>query len=213
MRSSFVIAFVVGFAGVLAAAYFVPWGAHARILSKTSVAMNGGREETFQIFLPADRIVEVADGERFPLALDSALRVPAELATAAFVAEHFKLRDIDGTVIGLATRHWTATPTGMQSVWAVNIPSRGTLVLAAEGDVPGQLAAALVRTGETSEQARAEEIEVALARDTSEPRVVVGTEEFQGVTGHYSETWHISGLNERGELQGTIVLSTVVNQT
>lgn len=212
MRASFVIAFVVGFVGVLAAGFFMPWGAHERMASKTSVAMNGGRQETFMIFLPADRIVEVADGERFPLALNAAVRVPAELATAAFVAEHFKVRDIDGTVIGLATRHWTATPAGTESVWAVNIPSRGTLVLAAQGDVPGRLASALAGAGDASSP-RTDEVEVAIAPDASEPRVVAGTDEFQGVSGRYSETWRISGLNERGELQGTIVLSTIVNQT
>jgi hypothetical protein len=211
MRSSFLIAFVLGFGGLLGAGYFVPWGAHERMPSQTSVAMNGGREERFFIYLPADRVVEVADAERFPLALATALRVPPELAASPFVAEHFKVRNADGTVIGLATRHWTETPNGAESVWALNIPSRGTLVLAADGDVPGTLTAALAASGRAGTRP-ADEIEVPIVTEASAPRVIAGTDEFRGVSGGYSETWRVSGLNERGELQGTIVLATVVHQ-
>jgi hypothetical protein len=212
MRASFIYAFLLGLAGVLATGYFAPWAQHERVASKTSVAMNGGRRETFLIYLPSDRLVEVADRERYPTTAATTLTVP-ELTALPLLAEHFKLRDMDGTVIGLATRHWSATPTGSTSVWAVDIPGRGALVLAGDGDVAGQLASALAGAGVIAGLPWSGEVEVGVADVESASRVVVGTEEFSGVGGRYSETWRISGFSERGELQGTIVLDTIVNQT
>lgn len=212
MRAAFVYAFLLGLGGVLAAAYFVPWAEHERVASATSVAMNGGRRETFLIHLPADRLVEVADRQRYPQTSETTLSVP-ELATEPLLAEHFKLRNTEGTVIGLATRHWSIAPTGSTSVWAVEIPSRGALVLAGDGDVARRLVSALDGAGIIRGLPWSGELEVDVAGADAAPRVVVGTEEFSGVGGRYTETWRISGFNERGELEGTIVLDTVVNQS
>ncbi len=56
MKATFFLALLLGFAGVLAAGHFVPWGAHVRLPSQTRVVANGGRAEQFLIRLPADRI-------------------------------------------------------------------------------------------------------------------------------------------------------------
>lgn len=213
MRSTFVMSFVIGFALVLAGGYLLPWGEHQRVASKTSVAMNGGRQETFLIYLPADRIVEVAETVSLPLVSQTAVRAPAELAVQPLLAEHFKLRDADGTVVGVGTRHWSVTPAGAASVWALSIPSRGTLVLAADGDVPERLRQALAGVALEPGSIWASEIEIGVATERLGAHVVTGTEEFGNVAGRYTETWRLTGVNERGELQGTVVLDTTVNQS
>ena len=43
MKTVFWLALVAGFGGTLAGAHFVPWLAHARLPSHTSVVANGGR--------------------------------------------------------------------------------------------------------------------------------------------------------------------------
>ena len=46
MKATFFLALFLGFAGVLAAGHFVPWGAHVRLPSQTHVIANGGRDGT-----------------------------------------------------------------------------------------------------------------------------------------------------------------------
>ena len=213
MRASFISAFLVGLVGVLVAAYFVPWAQHERVASLTSVAINGGRRETFLVHLPADRLVTVADTDRFPATVGTTLPVPESLSIEPLVLEHFKLRNSAGTVIGLAVRHWSADPTGPVSVWSLSIPSRGTLLLRADGNVPASLAGAMAGAGIGPDRPPRDQLEVVVAAESESASVLSGTEEFIGVRGRYTETWRISGFNDQSELQGTIVIDTIVNQT
>ena len=41
-----------------------------------------------------------------------------------------------------------------------------------------------------------------------EIRLDGGSDEFTGLNGGYDERWHITGIDERGELRGTIELNT-----
>ena len=63
MKSLFISGVIIGFAAVLAAAFYYPWVDHVRIPSRTSVQANGGRVEQFLVRLPADRVAVVANAQ------------------------------------------------------------------------------------------------------------------------------------------------------
>jgi hypothetical protein len=211
MKRLFIIGLLVGFAGLLAAAHFVPWVRHVRLPSQTSVVANGGRAERFVIRLPADRIHAmgpVSTGLRssgFP----ALATIPGQDATALPLLEHFKVRDSAGNVIGIAARHWTVTPAGPRTSWMLAIPSRGSLVLVAPGEAPGVVDAALTDRGYTSGSPWTGELSLAMVGDGATAAGVVGSREFAGLDVAYTETWNITGIGESGELRGTIELDTV----
>jgi hypothetical protein len=210
MRKLFLFAVVIGFAGTLAAAHFVPWVTHDRLPSQTSVVANGGRAEEFLIRLPADRIA-ATDGPAGTLRSASdggAMVVPAKLATAPLLIEHFKVRDSTGQVIGVAARHWTSGERGATTVWSVLIPARGSLLLRAPGEPTGVLQTALQRAGYTAGSAWEGNIELAFTGPDA-GTMAAGTGEFEGLAGTYTETWKVAGIDTNGELRGTIELYTV----
>ena len=110
-------------------------------------------------------------------------------------------------------RHWASTSSGATSVWTVSIPSRGTLVLAADGDIVAQIESALTSAGARADASWSGELEVVVAAADGGSRVLIGTEEFAGYGGRYAETWQISGFSESGDLRATIILDTVVTQS
>jgi hypothetical protein len=207
MKVTIGLGFLIGFAGSLAAAYLFPFVDHARIESRTGVAMNGGRSETFMIRLPVDRIASLGDdgstlrGGRHP----ASLKVPETFSDDGFLVEHFKLRDVDGNVIGLATHHSTNTDAGPVDVWAVDVPGRGAIVFAGAGQRPAELDEALRSAGYVPGVSWT-------VVDAGATRVVTGTEEFENVDGRYGETWNITGVSPTGEIRGTIEVSTLVQR-
>lgn len=215
MKFLIVLGFLLGFGGVLAAAGLAPIAVHERIASRTSVANNGGRLETFVIRLPADRIATTGSVSQGRSVIDPVTGIdpPAALAGAEFVIEQFKLRNIDGEVIGVAMRHWTRSDDTSASTWSVSVPSRGTLVWTAEGDAPALLAAAVTAAGVQPGVAWQGELLVPIAADQNSAQVVTGTEEFAGSAGLVEEIWEISGIGNNGEFHGTISLHTRVSQT
>ncbi len=210
MRTLFLLAIAVGVGGTLAAAHFVPWAAHDRLPSQTSVVANGGRAEQFVIRLPADRIAATdgtAGGLR-SVSEQGALALPAKFASAPLLIEQFKLRDSAGQVVGVAARHWAHAGGGPTTAWSVLIPARGALLLRAPGEAGGALDAALMRAGYTRGSAWEGSVELALAPNRAGV-VAGGSGEFEGLMGSYTETWKIAGVNAAGELRGTIELYTV----
>lgn len=214
MRATFIIGFLFGFGGLLAAAYFFPIAEHERIESLSSVAINGGRIEQFLVRLPADRIAVVGDTTSAPRAnaYPAGLRVPSQFAEAGISAEHYKLRDAEGTVIGIATHHATMGPDGPAAIWLLDIPGRGTLVFAGEGRQQTSVASALRAAGYRSGTSWRGDLRTGPLLDAEQTRILSGTEEFEDVDGRYSESWQITGLSETGEIQGTIELATSVNR-
>jgi hypothetical protein len=210
MKTAIVIGLICGFAGVLAASHFYPWVAHARLPSQTSVVANGGRAERFLIRLPVDRIASAGGAETglrgsptFPN-----MSLPAELARESLLIEHFKVRDSAGNVIGIAARHWSATPDGPGTAWSLMIPSRGALMLVAPGEPRAALDAALRRAGYRPGSSWDGNVEVELGRDDA-GKVAAGSDEFEGLDGEYSETWNVTGISDTGEVRGTIEIDTV----
>jgi len=163
------------------------------------------------IRLPADRIHALGSATAglrsrgFP----APATIPGEDATALPLLEHFKVRDSAGNVIGIAARHWTATPSGPRTSWTLTIPSRGSLVLAAPGEAPGVVDAALTDRGYTSGSPWSGELSLAMVGDGATAESVVGSREFAGLDVAYTETWNITGIGESGEIRGTIELDTV----
>lgn len=198
---------LTGFLGVLAGAYYVPWGEHLRLPSKTTVQANGGRLEQFMIRLPLDRIDGTDPGR--PGSANGNL--PVSVANGTVRLQHFKLRDVDANVIGIAARHWTVTPAGPATVWSIVIPSRGGFALTAAGEAAGALDDALARAGHQAGADWSGDVEIRQTpAEESATRLAFGSEEFAGVEGSYSEVWRITGVGEEGELRGTIELATTI---
>ena len=215
MRFLIILGFFLGFGGVLTAAVFAPYGAQERVRSRTTVENNGGRLETFIVRLPADRIVSTSAGISGPLATETARSVaaPPGLEGTQFAVEQFKLRNVDGDVVGLATRHWTRVDGAGVSTWAVSLPGRGSLVWSQEGDTPTQLTNTLASVGVQAGTAWHGEFDFDATASGSNGRVIAGTEEFENTSGFVEEIWSVSGVSSDGELSGTITLNSVVNQT
>jgi hypothetical protein len=215
MKATFSIAAVCGFVGVLAAAHYVPWVAHARLPSQTKVVANGGRAEQFVIRLPADRIAgggSTTAGLRAGLE-PGVMHLPPEVTTKPMLMEHFKIRDSAGNVIGIAARHWSADSQGVGTAWSVLIPSRGALLLTAPGETGAALDSALKKAGYNAGAAWSGELRLELAAEGEDSGVVAGgTEEFAGLGGRYNEVWTVTGIGENGELRGTIELNTVTRR-
>ncbi len=213
MRNTFTLGLLLGFVGFLAATYFYPLVNHARIDSQTTVALNGGRTETLLIRLPVDRISSVGDGTTglrgngHPAGVD----LPIDFAGTGVLVEHFKLRDVGGNVIGLAAHHGSGAASGDASVWAFQIPGRGTVVFSGSTEHPAVIDQALRNAGHVAGQRWSGEIDVSLTPVVEETRVIEGTEEFGDVAGRFSENWHLTGVSATGELRGTIEFETIVS--
>lgn len=205
----FLLGLLLGFGGVLAGAWLYPWVDHERIGSRTSVVANGGRLEKFVIRLPADRISSTGAsqmGIRATAYPPEAVLPPAFGGTDVLI-EQYKLRDVDGTVIGVASRHATVTAAGAEVAWALVIPARGALLVSASGRAPGAVDAALAANGFTG-GAWSGEVRVPLIGDGAATRTVFGSSEFVGLEVKVAETWTITAVDD-GALQGTIELDTV----
>lgn len=216
MKFLLIVGFLVGFGAVLAAAGFLPLGAQERLPSHTSVANNGGRIETFVIRLPADRIAATGGAGAGIAHRDAEPRIepPAALAGTPFALEQYKLRNVDGEVVGVAARQWTTSTEGEGgATWMISMPARGTLVWSAADNAAAAITAALTAAGAQTGVAWQGELSVAVAVGDAAGTVVTGTEEFDGNTGRVEEIWEVTGVDGAGELRGTVTLNTMVNQS
>lgn len=208
MSRLFFFGVFVGLAGMLAGAHFYPWVQHERVPADARVVANGGRAETFVVRLPADRIAGVASpesGDNFP----AGVQVPAELSAAPLSVEQFKIRATDGTVIGVASRHWTETPNGPALAWSLTIPGRGTVTLTAPGQTANVVGAAFERANRVAGQAWTGDMEIAAVADRTATRTISSSQEFSDLDVQFTETWAITGIAADGEVRGTIVLDTI----
>ena len=213
MKSSLIAGLVVGLGAVLALAGYYPWVDHPRLASKTQVMPNGGRSESFIIRLPAD-LIAVHGG------LDAGIRAtpfPNGVAEAEdpfqgrILAEHFKIRDSVGDVIGVASRHVVNTDQGVVSAWSVTLPSRGSLWLSGPGN-PGLVQRALTDAGYRAGSEYSGDLRLLFEDEAGSNRsgvLVDGNGEFRALSGEYQESWQVSGITEHGYLRGTIRLDTV----
>jgi hypothetical protein len=214
MKILFLAALLCGFGGTLAAAHYVPFLQHARLPSHTSVVANGGRSEQFLIRLPADRIA-ATDGEAGGLrssGADGAMLLPAQFVAEPLLVEHFKVRDAADTVIGVAARHWHGAGAAATTTWSILIPSRGALVLNAFGEPRGALEAQLRRSGYNAGKAWAGKVTVDMVPQGQLGSVSMGTGEFAGLAGTYTEAWTVATIDEDGHVSGTVELNTITSR-
>lgn len=216
MKAGFIFGIVLGLGGVLALGGLYPWVDHPRLPSQTRVVANGGRAEQFVVRLPVDKIslAGTPDQGIRATAYPGTMMLPEGLGAATLLLEHFKVRDVQGNVIGVAARHTTAPSDGVTSVWAITIPSRGTLRLSGTEEI-GSVDAALARMGRADGEPWSGDLRLPLiseAEGEGGGQIIGGSGEFQGLRGVYSENWLITGVGPAGELQGTLELSTITFQ-
>lgn len=207
MKRLLQLGFVIGFAATAAAAYFLPWISYQRYPSATTAVINGGRGERFVIRLPNDRVQAATNvaGAAGPL------REPYPAAAgldglAGTASEHYKLRDVDGNVIGLATRHVTSGPEGASTAWLLTVPARGSMVFGGRGGPIDSMENALAAAGFSPGQPFAGEISVSTADDMAS---VYTSREFSGISFSLDVNWLVTGVDDEGQLRGTIELATV----
>jgi hypothetical protein len=210
LRVVFVLGVILGLAAAFAAAGFYPWVDHPRLASRAQVLPNGGRSETFVMRLPADRIAAVGTDDMglaampFPPELD----LPPALSSTPVHLDHFKVRDIDGNVIGVAARHAIGTPQGIAVAWSLTFPSRGALWLSGDTTATA-LDSAVAARGFRPGEAWTGDVSVQLGSDgTASGTVLGGSDEFSGLSGAYAERWNLTGVGDAGELRGTIEIAT-----
>jgi len=200
MKRLLQLGFLLGLAGTIAAAYLTPFVDYTRYRSAATVVANGGRVEQFMVRLPADRIGQ-------PVAAPS----PAAADGGSMPRlEHFKLRDADGNVIGLAARHELVIADRIETAWLLTIPSRGAIVLAAASPASASIDAVLAERGLVPGEGAAPELSI----DLGEPAAsVAATGEFSELDFELVETWIVTGLDADGGIQGTLRLNTVGRQS
>ena len=218
MKRLFFLSLLAGVALTVASAALIPLPRHVRFPSNIEVLTNGGRQESFEVRWPQDRIA-------LPGELEGAYRVSdgggVVLPSAEGLAsiELFRLRDGEGNVIGLASRSTAVFPeqrfdNATSSNWILMIPSRGTLLLSQEDSA--NLSA---RGGAGGFELPAETAEFwapgSRYRITAGPapggrgRIVGGSDEFRDLSGSYSEIWELSEISSDGRTEGRISLVTV----
>ncbi len=215
MRFFFLSGIILGLVVAVGAARFYPWVDHPRIASRTVVLHNGGRVEDFIIRVPVDRITSTGTAEmglrarNYPVGVE----FPAAMVDEAILVEHFKLRDVQGDVIGLAVRHASVTGDEAATAWALTIPSRGTMHLLGAAE-PGILDRELAAAGRIAGEAWSGALEVSIgSEETGSGRMAGGSHEFAGLGGTYVENWAVSGVSQAGDLRGTIELHTIARSS
>jgi hypothetical protein len=206
MKRLLKLGFLVGLLGTLLAAYFVPWVGYARFPSAARVIANGGRGEQFTIRLPMDRIHAADSAGQWASPYSRGLNLLATEGAAPSRIEHFRLRDIDGNILGLAVRHTTSSETSSMGSWLLVIPSRGSVTFTGGVDAVPALESALAEFDwqPGTEIDELFEFELGLTGLS-----VAATGEFEGIDFQLIETWALSSVDADGELRGTISLNTI----
>lgn len=182
MIRTFILGIILGVLGTGALAWYVPVVDLHRERSLVSVLPNGGNVETFRINLPRDRILVglPTAGNSIPAGLDW----PAEVLASDMMAEIFKIRDANDTVIGVGSRLASSTEsTGPFIEWALHFPARGTMYV---------------------------EMEVTPSEDgMRNGELLSGTRDFEVLTGTFRESF-IAADGSDPELQGQIQLQAAL---
>ena len=215
MRLFFLSGIILGLVVALSAARFYPWVDIPRATTRTVVLHNGGRVEDFMIRFPVDRIVSTGTAEmglrakKFPAGVE----LPEEMAGGPVLIEHFKLRDSQGDVIGLAARHTSVVENEATTAWALTIPSRGTMHLLGATE-PRALDRELAAAGRIDGVAWNGSLELSIgSQEAGSGRIAGGSQEFASVGGTYEEVWLVSGVSQAGDVRGTIRLHTIARNS
>lgn len=203
MLRIFLAAFFTGIVIVLLLAGLWPLPEHVRYRSEITALANGGRQESFFIRLPQDRIgkPKYAGLATFPLERF------AQDGTERIIAQLFRIRDGSGNVIGIASKMTGPVPVGNGRSgtihdWTLLIPTRGALLMR-----QGFGAASAVNL-EMSEPD--ESVAEAVRPGAGEGVVIDGTDEFKQLRGKFIEEMSIDRVDEQGVTHGRIEIKTVL---
>ncbi len=189
----FLATFILGALLTLLAARLYPLPDAPRLRSESIALANGGREETFYVRLPDDRLgtPHAASVAPFPaqsFARDGKDRILAEL---------FQVRDGEGRVIGLASK-MSGNVTfnkdqALQNVdWMLLIPSRGALIMSTES--------------RSADRERRYPSGYMGLDSVKSGLILFGTEEFSDLTGFFVEETDIDRVDENGQAHGVLKL-------
>lgn len=196
MKRLFQLGLVIGLAGTLAAAWFLPWVEYTRYRSEARVVANTGRLEQFVVRLPSDRIGDP---------------IRSASGTEAATIEHFRLRDTAGNVIGLAARHRVSREGNDEISWFLAVPSRGTITLTTPQPVASNTVEAALAARDTVPGGL---LEPQLSFDAPYSATSVATTgEFTEIDFELLESWQVTGVLESGQIRGTLMLNTVGRQS
>ena len=219
MMRLFFLSLLAGIALTVTAAVLLPLPRNERLPSSIEVLTNGGRQESFIIHWPQDRVAlpgQLPGTE--PVVTGGAL-VMADTDSPVSI-ELFRVRDSAERVIGLASRTTARLPgqrlaAASVSNWIVMIPSRGTLLLSQENSA--DLSARPTADGYVLPAETASFWSPGSRyRITAGPapggrgRIVQGSEEFEGLEGSFNEIWELRELTADGRTEGRITLVTVI---
>lgn len=221
MSRFFFGSFAAGIVLALAFALLYPAPVPPRFPSLISVQPDGGRREDFVIRWPADRIPLPADLRAARAgavaSTDSAgAMVLADAGGRRVSGEVFRLRDADGKVVGVASRVSAGGGARPSADWMLVIPGRGALLLhqadaadLAARAVPGTRRRAASPAQQSTFWGSRREFR---ATAPGSGTVVHATREFAGLTGSFTETWALEGVDGDGATRGTIRLVTLLRQ-
>jgi len=191
----FLASFILGLLLTGLAAKFYPFPVSPRVYSQAEVMINGSREETFFIRLPDDRIgsPRAASTAPFPQ------RAFSPVGKERILAELFRVRDAEGTIIGLATRMNGTVPGELGEPepvtdWMLLVPGRGALMMSR-----GAIATGAEREFYVDR--------MGFSFENSGP-VVSGTGGFAGLQGFYGEETEIENIDADGQAHGVVRLVT-----
>jgi len=119
MKYAFLLGLLLGVAGVVAAAAWLPAVDHPRLRSETTVLPNGGRAEVFRLRTTADAVAETRGAEASGQGLGL-----------------YKIRNVHDEVIGIASRLGTDAAS---ADWCLVLPARGALFLRRDRNAAGRI--------------------------------------------------------------------------
>ena len=219
MMRLFILSLLAGIALTVTASVLLPLPRNERFPSSIEVLTNGGRQESFIIHWPQDRIAlpgQLPGTE--PVVTGGALVMTTTDSPVSI--ELFRVRDSAGNVIGVASRTTARLPgqrlaAASVSNWTLMIPSRGTLLLTQENSA--DLSARPTAEGYMlPAETPAFWAPGSRYRITAGPapggrgRMVQGSEEFEGLSGTFSEIWELKELTAEGRSEGRITLATAI---
>jgi hypothetical protein len=191
MKRMLQLGFLLGLAGTIAAAWFMPWFEYQRFYTAASVVPNAGRLEQFMVRLPADRI-------------GAPIATASEATAQPLRLDHFKLRDAAGNVIGLAARHEVVRDGATETAWLLTIPSRGSIALATQAGADS-IETVFAEQGLAAGISLETELSIDNAAAASS---VITTGEFADIDFELVETWVVTGVDDDGLVRGTLLLNT-----
>ena len=182
MFKTFIVGVVLGAVSAGVLLHYVPVVDQSRERSIMAVQANGGNREVFYADLPADRIFAGVAGAEYTV--PPGVELPAELDLQNSQTELFKVRNDEGSVIGIASR-LSVDGGGERFVeWALHMPARGTVYFLLDS-IPGE-------TGSRSGVMRG------------------GTREFGGLHGSVFERYQAEGSGSDEARSGRLELITAL---